>query len=755
MAYDDKDQGTIFPTRFGEPTGTANERKMLDVVGGSQGIRTRLQIAADGLQTLLKTRAGMPRFINKREKSADESSVSSVRMDSGAVDLVSVAESSPDAGADAVLWYGTLQRTYAGLKKLLGKIIPPSVKNNNPPAEGAAANSFYVGADSLGVRDATLVGMLYQKKVCAAYCPASMFTGKARFFAQAQYGATLKRWKWDLTIPPYGPPRLVHENGYVLMTSCGVYRDSEFNHWILRMDDTGVTVTKLKRDAAVKPLVSLLAGDPESEKIEGYILAYSTPDPTLTFHIDIPGVPLGDMLGYGWKFNWDGNKADIIQITDEPATITLTYFRSRHYRVTFNRNAETYVPSSLSATEGEKTRWTAVLSLVEDSGTWHNAKWGDVISYPDWSLYQLKIFGTLAGGRSGNAPVYCFYKRDGSLEVIRYSGSDGASSVKYERVSDPPMWIGVHTWSVTDLADVQNYGSMGPYGAYGERRMRTHNPTTAGFVTTALTAQVTSNSYSYNRYSFTGKTFGEPTSWQSPPTPWNLPGNTTTVVLSTVDTGISGADGVHLYSSSGTTVPYQTIPGKVSDQGGNVVGSILIDTSFDGTVISSGAHSETGRRLVIIPFQDAEAAYVRASLLTERSESGITGSKSTPTGTWCNVIDVYEALVGGGYSFFGRYFGYSAHSESLQIDYDTAVSYEESSSNEAVICSALITSSGDADFSPPESLAPFFAGEASGDWIPRQYFTHSSIQGAIFGHGAESRQGFKAFDSPPPFIGWA
>lgn len=61
MSYKDGDW-SIFPTRTGIATGSANERQMLDAIGGAESFRTRLMNNADGSTTLLRTKGGMPQF---------------------------------------------------------------------------------------------------------------------------------------------------------------------------------------------------------------------------------------------------------------------------------------------------------------------------------------------------------------------------------------------------------------------------------------------------------------------------------------------------------------------------------------------------------------------------------------------------------------------------------------------------------------------------------------------------------------------
>lgn len=62
MPYSDDKFGTIWPVRSGTPFGTANERQMLDAIGGSEGFRTRIRTMPDGSEVRLRTKNGMPQF---------------------------------------------------------------------------------------------------------------------------------------------------------------------------------------------------------------------------------------------------------------------------------------------------------------------------------------------------------------------------------------------------------------------------------------------------------------------------------------------------------------------------------------------------------------------------------------------------------------------------------------------------------------------------------------------------------------------
>ena len=73
MSWSEDDWGKpFFPTRFGSPQGHATERKMLDAVGGFDGIRTKIRTNPDGSTTILKTRGGMPTFYTGKPEDKPE-----------------------------------------------------------------------------------------------------------------------------------------------------------------------------------------------------------------------------------------------------------------------------------------------------------------------------------------------------------------------------------------------------------------------------------------------------------------------------------------------------------------------------------------------------------------------------------------------------------------------------------------------------------------------------------------------------------
>lgn len=745
MAYDDKDDRK-FPTRTGLPTGTettgtANERSMLDSLGGSDNIRTKIQYSEDNnstTTTTLRTRAGNPEFVT--EVTGGEEEYTDVYMDTGAVDLLSIAPNNPLTGMPAPLYYGDIQRSYVANKKLLGEIPPPSIKTPKPPTEGLPGKSFK------GVSGDDLVG----KKECIAKCPASMFTGKTRLYVQAIYGRKLSEWDWELDIPLGLSPRIKYKNSAIININSGVYRDDQYKHWLLTIHPGGILVTKLVRDERVDDLVPHLRNanyQSDWDKIEAYILAYSTPSESISFNIDTP-VPETQMLGYGWKFNWGGNKADIIQhVEGHPKLI------STHYRFEFFRNSQMTPSPSLPPLEQEALRWQADLSIVEGPVEWHNPRFSQVIAYPDWLLNYLAIFGTTNGINSGNnIPVYCFYDEAGALEVFRFTFIGGASSLKSERVSQPPSWGLNCSWTadptVAMNATVYDvYGTFGTDGGNGEWRQRVYDPSTTGFSCSRISTVSSYQSYSYQGRGLGGKTLG----------PYGYGYND----------NFDPQGVINHTSCTYTTSTFVLSDGVVATQGGGIISytpqttgpgyfatSFTIDTTLNGLSYEEGSHTEEINTLFLIPFHDAEAVYVNSTKTTTRTASGWeNGTEYSTTSSWGTLLQKFNSYDGG-YTYVqeGEWLIRAAHSSSwvtptTKTDFSGRVTTTNSS-----LGSMLVTRSGGYDFTPPASLSAFFSGAPV---VEQQYVTHSSTLGPAYGHGANNLEGFPdRFESPPPFIGW-
>lgn len=745
MAYNDDDLNQIFPTRQGQAIGSSDERKMMDAIKDVSGFRTRIQNNADGSITRLRTRGGNPEFVTDPALATPgkEDVPDFVEMDSGSIDMVAVAPLNEHRFDDGILHYGDVTRMYYGVSTLLGKIVPPKLTSKTPPPELSSPKSYQVLPNYAGVRNADMLDLLYIKKACTGFVPASMFCGRARLYAQAQYGAPLKYWKWAPNIGTGSPPELQYAGAggwsRALTTHSGVYLDSQKTHWLLSMDNLGVKITRLKRDLSVEKLVPLIGTEPDTDKIEAYILSRSYPDPEMDFWIAIPNTPVCDMFGYGWKFNWDGDKADIIHIDTHEISLNVFEFTSIHYRVAFTRAWSITVDPALSAVDQEKLRWSAMLSVVEASAPWRNFKFNEVIASPVWEEQQLGIFGTVLGGAYGDAPVYCFYKRN-EAQVFRYSATGGDSEVKYRRTGDVG-WMGNHDWSVEPTTLTQYHGTVGLEGASGEYQMRNHKPFTSGFSGPGVSAVMTTQSYSFVYQDCEGKSVSNVTYHSSGSAGINSAYYGDAVMAPSFIRNLS--DGVPFYEGRpvGPTLG-STAYGILEASIGAGGGCDITATQNE----SVGTHSEADNIAMIIPFGDAESAYFSAVKSTTRDEDKKSMTATSNSGSqfliyykWNNGTDSENWMAsfgaGGDKLPSGTWSGTTNYRTTT---YDT-------------VASVLATSTGIVPYTPPDSMAPFFAGE---DTVSKTYWTNSSVMGTVFGQGATRANGYTD-PNDYRFIGWA
>lgn len=748
MAYKDKKLGELFPTRHGEASGTANERQMLDAINDTPNFRTRIQNNANGTTTRLRSRGGFPEFVTD-SVATDSPTEQAVDMDSGAIDVVNTSQISPLRYSDGILHYGSIERLYFSLARLLGKISTTRITllSNNPPVELSAPTSYLVSQDGFGHRDQDLLDLLYAKKICSVFAPASMFCGKARLYVQAQYGAPLKRWSLGLNLG--GDTPSLYYGGTEISTSSGIYIDDQLTHWLLTLNGSGVSITRLKRHASVKPLVKKLGPSAtvddvlDRDKIEAYIMSRSYPDSDMSFSITISGLPpISEMLGYGWKFNWSGTKADIISHSVLPDNT----FQSKHYSCSFSRDGSLVDDHSLSTITREKLRWSASVHVVEVSN-WHNTKSGQVIAYPLWGQFVLNKFGTSGGSAAGDAPVYCFYKKqygpkgsvvNDALEVFRYFGDGNVSQIKYQRVSTPTNWMGNHDWTIENYGLVEGLGTLGYDGGDGERRQRDFTPFTSGFSCSSASTITTTQSYSFTHRSISAKSLD---GWQLDHI--NGASNWIEYVQDSVLTESVihvCSDGVQVYGG-GSYVPTPDVPTGAFEP--SAVYNSITTASF---IDSTGTHSEASDHVLIIPFNDSEAAYVYGVKSETRDESGNSGTGSGAT-------KVYSYKLVWGFGEWGSHVTLGSAGGTFQPWPTSWDSFSESNTTYTILDSKLVTSGGVFDFSPPESLSPFFDGGVA--FVELPYFTQSSVQGACIGHGASNLDGYISFAEPVPFIGWA
>lgn len=334
---------------------------------------------------------------------------------------------------------GVLAGQFSGILEPLGR----SGYRGLVPVDGEPAQSFAPRKISDGSVPPVMIddpadANLAAKKRVAMLCPASMFTGRARLYAQALYGAheyvdangttTTKAAPFTLNDVGLGQrPALVLNNrdkgaSTVQMTSGScVYLDPATGRHYLFTFEGGVRCFPLKSSKMAEKLRKyLVTVDPEDglevlsqedrEHLEAYILSQSLPrgngsdDDGVAYADGIVGARFG--MGYSWHWNWSGTLGDCVENSVFDQGSGNSAMRSTHYRVTIAPGSG---PGYFVVTE----------AVMEGPTDWavYRAVW--TMAYPEWSDGTLvKLTPKNSSVFAADAPVYVFYVRD-DLRTLR------------------------------------------------------------------------------------------------------------------------------------------------------------------------------------------------------------------------------------------------------------------------------------------------------------------------------------------------
>lgn len=312
---------------------------------------------------------------------------------------------------------------------------------------------------------------LVLKKKAADLCPPSMFTGRARLYAQALMGQYLYDSKLvDGAERSNSPPELVLSappqlklslykdkdsarakafydaneaakavataQGYGLVfpdpynvtlnINSGVYLDEATGkHWLINPTLGRVVIYPLVPSAggmkARKHLKSNSKLNLEDrEHLEAYILATCRP------HVELQTVlTVGDVnpysCGYGWHWNWSGTQADMVQSLFDHGLDNGTSI-AKHHRLTV---------AATTGADGETLTWAAATSVIETSRfavltslccfthpNWTNRYTGVEPDHDPIYMSEKGPFKYTGVVPECNAPIYAFYRKD-TLTVAR------------------------------------------------------------------------------------------------------------------------------------------------------------------------------------------------------------------------------------------------------------------------------------------------------------------------------------------------
>ena len=410
MSYNDKKFGNLFPTRQGTAIGGANERQMLDQVGGSVGYRKNFRIEPDGTTTMLTTKNGQPQFQNLGGGGDDDQINGTAGLDSGALltTLHGPVKYTRSGKVTTTVGPGAKARFIHQITKK--DYIGTSPRDNDTETFSAGLNPEIV------------------KK-----CPPSLFTGKTRLYVQCLYGA-LESIEGGLTLNSSGlsiPTLTV--NGVIIDTSCGVLYDAATSTHYLLSVTTGLA-HRLSVKKSAKWLVPLLKdvtiSAADKAKIEAYILAASVPS-GVGQNMDLPPRIAGGM-GYGWHFNWIGTAADCVGLSSAISSIDgLACYESEHFRISFTISEAGFVRGLLSTIS---------------KGKWRNKRDYQVICHPIWDLSGFLKLGFKAYDSQGSATIYAHYAHStaefpGSSELVLTTFNAVVAAPKLPGESRSPAYM--------------------------------------------------------------------------------------------------------------------------------------------------------------------------------------------------------------------------------------------------------------------------------------------------------------------------
>lgn len=466
---------------------------------------------------------------------------------------------------------------------------------------------------------------LLAKKTMALSCPPSMFTGRARLYVQALYGSHLHAYN-----DPAAPTTLVATNdnvtlgpqdgnGYSLYlaaytrkddtqaypsvkinTSTGVYfHPATGGHTLINIEQGNIAAYPLVADPCGESARKFVVVDPnnpsvlaqdDQDKLEAYILATCRPDVKNRTVIGSVGlIDTFSSCGYGWHWNWDGTKANLVVNKRFSQGGTAEGMRSTHNALAVSVSYDPAQPKTPPVL-------TVGVSVVEGPIDWSLFRQSWCIAEPSWALSQLiKTTPGLSNAIDNtDAPFYVFYVRN-DIQVCRVA-TTAILAGSTNRVMDPPgfadpAWHG----AVAAITVGARIGNATDNDAYSADRQVTVKVGSYSAVNLPF-----SFSRTYSTYVLDAKIQKYPHVFPS-----------------------SGLSAFGSYSYVVGYPPYVTVGPFYGRQT-----STSVPWQWDYTTLDI-QEVNTGQFAVAIPLYDAEAAYVWAQRTTQRSRSGT--AKTTTT----------------------------------------------------------------------------------------------------------------------------
>lgn len=403
MAFDDKGW-PVFPTRDGGAIGTSLENRMIRIVGGTEGIRTRIQTLPDGSTVMLKTRNGMPEFTTEIKQSV--AVVQKLFLDNGFVTPGYSAANATIAEALPIFTAATSETTATYAEVLASEIeVEPT----------AFPSSF------LSFTTASYGDVLKAKNAAITACPAAMFTGLARRYVSAIYGKKLQdALTYDLTVNVGTCPTLTYD-GVTLnpgqVTTGIVYSQALKRYWMVSIGSSNMTYVPMTVSTAGQEILDKITsaeGSNLNQAYHSYVL--STARVTRVggeiawqdggSFTEVIGAP----LNFGWRFSADGTKFTAVALSQSGQYVT---------------DSRLYVGEVSISSSGVLSVGVAVTESVLG---WRSNRVKLFSPYSSTDYYWYRT-GSVDEAVT-NAPLLSFYDDNDTLVVARYARSLGEEEEK-------------------------------------------------------------------------------------------------------------------------------------------------------------------------------------------------------------------------------------------------------------------------------------------------------------------------------------
>ena len=651
----------------------------------------------------------------------------------------------PNPGVLAGQFAGILQRAGVGLKSYTGR-----VPVNAQPALSFKPRKISNGATPPVMIDDPADANLAAKKLIAGLCPASMFTGRARLYAQALYGAhsytNASGTEAVATIPfalndvSLGQrPALVLNSrtksvGTVTMTSGScVYLDPATGKHYLFTFEGGVRCFVLKSSPAGEKLRPyLITASPveglevlsqeDREHLEAYILSQSLPSGTGTTDADGREYASGSVqarfgMGFSWHWNWDGTTGDIVEHATFDQGSGNSAMRATWRRATI---AKTSTPGYFTVSE----------TVVEGPTDWavYRSVW--TITYPDWSTgEQVKLTPKASSVFACDAPIYAFYVGN-DLKTCRVTVQLVTAPANYREQS--PYFT-----------DSSSYG-----GAFNGKRtyklqggyVEDHAPTAANYYQASFTCgSVSMGTLEFGR---SEANYRE-----------EITTKTATGYSAGTGSGGFGTRNVPVGDSL-TTPPAANSWNTVSVTGTLVAQNQQMTVTYN---LYTGNYAVTysSRATLVVPFYDAEAVYFEGQRTKSTSWTRRNQALSAPFGAGEFMVREIHNVSGvdTNYERFGWEQGGPSSPYTTQIVSDTTTTVAEDTTLAST--SKLIGHAGvvDATFT---NLSAFHDNNAEsvGTPMPTVSGTRVDSQAVVIAAGSITAVGAPSAPAVPALVGW-